>query len=320
MPQVRRWVLEPKGGLGDVQVPCVELRGDADGPRVSLIAGVHGCEYTAMLALRRLIRSLDPAQVSGRVVVVPVVNVTAFRARSPFVVPEDGRNLNRLFPGRRNGSAAEHLASCVFDEVIAGSDALVDLHAGDLPEELEPFAMYDEEPDGGTGETEATARRMAEAYGLGYVVRHPRSGGPVGGTSTEAAAAVGIPAITAESGGRGLVEEEAVRRHLWGVTNVLRMLGALSGPCVPPARPPVHLDRFLWLRTRAGGWWDPAVNAGARVERGDLLGTVSNLYGDELERVESPAAGVPLFLTSSPAVAEDGLLLGLGTYPNGHRP
>jgi predicted deacylase len=312
VPTVRRRVLEPGGVLGDVQVPCVELRGDEDGPSVALIAGVHGCEYTSMLALRRLVRTLDPAQVRGRILVVPVVNVTAFRARTAFVVPEDGRNLNRVFPGRRGGSAAEQLACCVFDEVVGGADALVDLHAGDLPEELEPFAMYDQAPGGGSTEVEATARRMAEAYGLGYVVRHPRQGGPVGGTSTEAAAAVGIPGITAESGGRGLVEEDAVARHLWGVTNVLRLVGALSGAYVPPARPPVRVDRFVWLRTRSGGWWEPAVHTGARVEEGDLLGTVSDLFGDELERVISPAAGVPLFVTSSPAVAENGLVLGLG--------
>lgn len=311
-PEVRRRVLEPGGALGDTQVPCVEVRGDANGPRVALIAGVHGCEYTGMLALRRLVRSLDPARVRGSVVVVPVVNVTGFRARAPFVVPEDGNNLNRIFPGRRDGTAAERLARCVFDEVIAGSDALVDLHAGDLPEELEPFAMYDQAPPGGSADTEATARRLAEAYGLGYVVRHPVSGGPVGGTSTEAAAAVGIPAIIAESGGRGLVEEEAVERHLWGATNVLRLLGALAGQPADPARPPIHLDRFLWLRTRVGGWWEPAVRAGTRVGAGDLLGTVSDPFGDELERVSAPAAGPLLFVTSSPAVAADGLLLGLG--------
>lgn len=310
MPTVRRRVLEPGGALGDVQLPCFELCGDEDGPTVALIAGVHGCEYTSMLALRRLARTLDPADVTGRIVVVPLVNVTAFRARAAFVVPEDGENLNRVFPGRRDGSAAEHLACYVFEEVIAGADALVDLHAGDLPEELEPFAMYDEV--GGSAEVEATARRMAEAYGLGYVVRHPRQGGPVGGTSTEAASAAGIPGIIAESGGRGLVEEDAVARHLWGVTNVLRLLGALSGPHVPPARPPVLMDRFVWLRAESAGWWEPAVHAGTRVEEGDLLGTVSDLFGDELERVIAPAPGVPLFVTSSPAVAANGLLLGLG--------
>ena len=311
MTDVRRRVLEPGGALQDACLPCVEFHGDRDGPRVALIAGVHGCEYTSMLALRRLIRSLDPHTVAGHLIVVPVVNVTAFRARTPFAVPEDGKNLNRSFPGTADGTAAEALARYVFDEVIAGSDALVDMHAGDLPEELEPFAMYDEAVDGNT-KTEETARRMAEAYGLGYVVRHPRSGGPVGGASTEAAAAVGIPAITAESGGRGIVEEQAVDRHLRGVTNVLRLLGTLPGEPVRLGDPAVHLERFIWLRSRAGGWWEPAVHAGDHVEEGDLLGTVSDLFGDQLERIEAPAAGVPLFVTSSPAVAEDGLLLGLG--------
>ena len=184
---------------GGRQVPYVDVRGAADGPHLTVIAGVHGTEYTSIAAVREWARTLDPAQVRGRITAVPLVNPTAFAARSPFVVPEDGKNLNRCFPGRADGSAAEALAHRVFEALVVGSDALLDLHAGDLPEALEPFSIYEESP------VEAAARDLALAYGLGHVVRQAAVQRTVAGSTCAAAADVGIPAIIAESGQNGIV-------------------------------------------------------------------------------------------------------------------
>jgi predicted deacylase len=292
--------------LPGVEIAYFEAQGAREGPRVTVIAGIHGCEYASMLGVRRFIRALDPAALAGTVVAVPIVNVPAFVSRSPFVVPEDGKNLNRSFPGAADGTAAERLAHLVFTELITPSDYLLDCHAGDLPEDLEPFALYDESP------VEDAARTMAMAYGADYVIRSPQTGGAVGGSSSQAAASIGVPAIIAEAGGRGIVEEDAVARHVAGIGNVLRVLGLLDGGDAPESRPVHHLDRFLWLRSQHAGWWEPAVRVGSSVPAGGLLGTVADAYGDELERIVAPEAGVPMFITSSPAVAADGLLLGLG--------
>jgi len=291
------------------ETPVIEVSGDSAGPRLSVIAGVHGCEYASMAGVRRWVSALSGRSLRGTVQVVPVVNLSAFRARSAFVVPEDGKNLNRCFPGSSDGTAAERLAAAVFEQVIVGSDALVDMHAGDLVEALEPFALYDEGP------AESVARGMAAAYGVGYVLRQaPGPGAAFGGTSSAAAAAVGIPAIIAEAGGCGLVEEAAVAAHVRGLDGVVRYLGMAVGEAAPgPAPEPVYLDRFIWPRTPRAGWWEPAVRVGETVAAGQMLGTVSTLDGGEvLETLAAPADGVILFLTSSPAVAADGLLLGLG--------
>ena len=128
-----------------------------------------------MAAVRRWTRNLEQREFSGRVRAVPILNVTAFRARSPFVVPEDGKNLNRCFPGNPDGTLAERLAYAAFTELITGSDAVIDAHCGDMVEALEPFALYE------AGAAEATARDMALAYGLGYVIRQERGPGPRGG-------------------------------------------------------------------------------------------------------------------------------------------
>jgi uncharacterized protein len=295
--------------LAGLAVPLVEVTGSADGPTLTVIAGVHGCEYASMAGVRRWLSDLATRELRGRVRAVPVLNVTAFAARSPFVVPEDGKNLNRCFPGDPGGTLAERLAYDAFTRLIAGSDAVVDAHCGDLVEALQPFALYE------AGPAEDQAGALAAAYGLPYVIR--QSAGPgraVTGSSSGAAAEAGIPAITAEAGGCGLVEEYAVALHVAGLNGVLGELGMAARPAgAGPAAAPTRLGQFLWLRCQDSGWWEPAIAAGEQVAAGQVLGTVSSLDGATVqETIVAPADGVIIFLTSSPAVAADGLLLGLG--------
>ncbi len=295
-----------------VEIPYLDVTGAAPGPRLTIIAGVHGTEYTSIEAVRIFARGLDPAVIAGRITAVPVVNVPAFWARSPFVVPADGKNLNRSFPGDPAGGYTEVYAHHVFESFIADADYLLDLHAGDLPEALEPFTLYEESP------VESVARDLARAYGLGHVVRQARAERTIGGSTSAAAADAGIPAIVAESGQNGLVEPGAVERHLTGLANVARHLGLLEGHPLP-APPPSEHQGWHWIRTPVAGWWAPAVPVGTDVAEGDLLGTVSALSGELLHEVRAPVAGVPLFLTTSPAVLADGVLLGVanGVNPTG---
>jgi uncharacterized protein len=300
-------VLRRTLSLAGLDIPVVELTGAVDGPRLTVLAGVHGCEYAPMAAVRRWTKALAGRELRGSVRAVPVLNLPAFRARTPFLVPDDGKNLNRCFPGDPDGTLADRLAHAAFTQLIQDSDALIDVHAGDMVEALEPFALYDKGP------AEARALELATAYGLGYVIRQePGPDRAVGGTTSTAAAEIGIPAIIAEAGGCGLVEAAAVAAHVHGLDQVLAVLG-MTGPPATLAAAPVHLGRFLWLRSVSEGWWEPAVRPGEQVTEGQLLGTVSSLDGAEvLQPVTAPAPGVPMFITSSPAVAADGLLLGLG--------
>ena len=129
--------------LAGLELPCFEARGAADGPHLCLIAGIHGGEYSSIAAVVRFMNELDERAL-GRITAVPIVSMTSFRARVAFVVPEDGKNLNRCFPGSAGGTFSEVLAHHVFDELIAPGDVLVDLHGGDMVEALEPFTLYNE--------------------------------------------------------------------------------------------------------------------------------------------------------------------------------
>jgi uncharacterized protein len=302
---VAREVALGEGALAGLELPYFEAQGARPGPRLCLLAGVHGCEYSSIAAVIRFMRGLDAERLAGSIVAVPVVNPESFRSRTPFVSPADGKNLNRCFPGDPEGTFSDALADLVFRRFVRGSDALLDLHGGDMVEALEPFALYDASP------VEERSLEIARAFGLPWIVRAEESASPVAGTSSGAAAALGIPAAIAEVGGCGLLEQHAVEAHMRGIGRVLERLG-MAESAASADGPQYSVDRFVWLRSAHEGWWQPAAGAGALVARGELLGTVSDLHGEQLERIESPEEGVLLFVTSSPAVAANGLLLGLG--------
>jgi hypothetical protein len=290
--------------LDGLEHPCFEARGARSGPRLALIGGVHGCEYSSIAAVTRFMRELDTAALAGSILAVPVVSMESFTQRSPFLVPVDGKNLNRSFPGDPHGTAAEVLAHHVAKAFIEPTDYLLDLHAGDLPEALEPFVLYDESP------VEARAREIAIAYGLGHVVRQTTAVRTVAGSTSALAADLGKPSITAESGQCGILDQGAVDRHLAGLANVTALLGVLPGEVAAPV-PTREFEGWHWLTTPVAGWWEPAVPVGTQVAGGDLLGTVTDVLGDGRHEVRAPGPGVPLFITSSPAVVAEGLLLGI---------
>jgi predicted deacylase len=301
----RRTIVFSDPRLAGLEHPTFEARGDRDGPHVALIAGVHGCEYSSIAAVIRFMNELDTAELAGSVTAVPVVSMQSFHRRSPFVVPEDGKNLNRTFPGTYDGTYTDALARSIFDELIAPADVLIDLHGGDLVEALEPFAIYDGSP------VEEQARALAVAFGLPYVVREDPAAG-LAGMTCSAAAHAGIPAVIAEAGGCGQLEPAAVEMLVEGTRNALRSLEMLPGPVDPPRADMRVVGAFDWLRCRNAGFWEAAVGGGDKVGAGQLLGRVTTLHGDLQEEIHAPRDGVVLFLTTSAAVTDDGLLLGLG--------
>jgi hypothetical protein len=288
----------------DLEHPAYEARGARDGPHVALIGGVHGCEYSSIAAVSRFMNELDPSELAGSITAVPIVSMESFRQRSPFVVPADGKNLNRSFPGAYDGSYTDVLARSIFDQIIEPADVLLDLHGGDMVEALEPFAIYDASPH------EERAHGIALAFGLPYVVRQESDESGLGGMTSSAAAHAGIPAVIAEAGGCGQLEEAATSLLVDGVRNVLRHLGMLPGEPSPPRSR--FVGKFVWFRASQDGWWQPAVAAGDEVAEGQLVGTLRTLYGDVLEELHASSPGVVLFLTTSPAVGTGGPLLGLG--------
>jgi len=147
-------------GMATLEVPVAIVNGSRPGPRVSVTAGIHGAEYVSIAALREVVLGLDPSAVAGSLVAVLTASPAAFAARTIYLNPLDGLNLNRQFPGDEHGSPTQRLAHWLTNEVIAGSDAFVDMHCGDMNEALVSFTGIEETGD---ASLDARSRELAEA-------------------------------------------------------------------------------------------------------------------------------------------------------------
>lgn len=296
--------------LADWSWPATVIRGAHEGPRIAIISGVHPTEYPAIEANIRLARRIDQASLHGTIISVPLIDVPAFLPRSPFVCPIDQKNPNRFFPGDPNGTFTEVMNDAIFRAVIRPSDALIDLHGGDLVEALAPFTIYSVS---GNEQIDAASEAMGLAMGLRYLIANTPKPGGLGGTTIQAAAAAGIPAILPEAGSCGLLTEPETALLIDGVENVLRHLGLLSGPVksMPPA---TKITEFTWLFAPAEGLWYPSVEVGDTVRKDQTLGRIASIFGDDVARVTAPHDGDVLFLTTSPAMREAGVLLAVGGH------
>jgi predicted deacylase len=299
--------------------PVISVTGAKPGPVLFVNAGVHGGEYPAIEAVIRLSKTLDPKKISGTVILMPVMNLSAFWTRTPFVCPIDNVNPNRVFPGDPGGSYSEQMTHALIHEFVVHADAYIDLHGGDIPEALVPFVICRAAHD----DVAKKSKAIATAFGLPYVLTISKPVQPskghragAGGLSSYAGAAEkGVPSILAEAGGVGQLQEDAAKLLVGGVMKVMRHLNMLpedGSLKMGDGKEPKILTKFEWLYTKHAGMWYPRVAAGDAVKKGKEIGTVGDLFGDVLEKIVSPVNGVVLFLTINPSVLENGLLMGLG--------
>lgn len=293
--------LAVQAGRDSTSIPVTVLHGRRPGPVLGIIAGVHGYEYAPIVAVQQLAQALDPAQLSGTVLLVHLANVPGFFGRRLQVNPVDGLNLNRTFPGRPDGSLTERLAWQLSEQVIARCTHLVDVHAGDGHEELRPYAGYYEYT--ATPVLGAQGRQLAAALGLPFVVQfgnEPRWEGPSLYCSREAVRR-GIPAADIECGGLG----QATPGQVQQIRQALgRLLGHLHLTAAAPAPSPTScfIARRTFLTSAYTGCFYPAVKAGELVYQGQALGTITDLFGRPLAEVTAPATGVLLYLTATPPI------------------
>jgi predicted deacylase len=176
-------------------------------------------------------------------------------------------------------------------------------------EDLEPFLGY---LSTGNDDIDIKSRQMIDAYpGAGWVISM-FPGGERAGMLYGAAAQAGVPAILAESGGRGLPLEADIQRHVDGVLNIWRSLGLLGDAPPKQVTPPRVLKRNDWLRSEHEGIFLCHVQPGENVKQGQLLGEMVDLLGNHLQDIASPADGLILFTVTSPAIKKEGLLLAVG--------
>lgn len=292
----------PAGVDAGTRIPVTLIHGARPGPVLALIAGTHGYEYAPIIALQRLRAQLDPAELSGTVVLVHVANMPSFLGRTVYYSPIDGKNLNRVYPGKPDGTVSERIAYAITTEVIERADAVVDLHCGDGNEALRPYLYW---PKTGNAELDERSRRLALAFGLDHIVINTeRPADPQASVYTDNTAITrGKPAITTETGQIGETSEEWVRLAERGVWNLLKHFQMIPGEPAK-AEAVVWLDKAEVLRAPETGIFYAATKPGYTVAQGALLGTLTDFFGAKLADVRAPFTGMVNYVVATPPVSK----------------
>ena len=262
-----------------LRLPVNILVGRADGPCLVLVAGIHGDESEGVLALMEFWSELDPARFTGRVVLVPVANPPAFAAHRR-TSPLDGLDLNRIFPGKADGSPSERIAHRLFDSVLRHCDFLFSLHSWYSSGVVLPYVEFKQNI--------GTARASLEAAkASGFDLIRISEWSP--GLMTRVVNEAGIPGMEAEIGGTGISTPE--NRDLYKA-RIRALMGHLGMTASPQHTSPTRLVDHVDLLAPDGGVLMITTRLGAEVAAGEKLAQISDLHKRPLAEVRSPSNGL----------------------------
>jgi predicted deacylase len=290
----------PAGADAAASLPVAVLHGSRPGPVVAFIAGSHGTEYASIVALTRLIERIDPARLAGTVIIMPLLNVASWEQMTVHVNPVDHKGMNSSYPGNPAGTQTERALDLVTRLVVERSDVVVDLHGGDLDEDLRPYSYWIRT---GSDAQDTASRKLVLAFGLDHIIvrdidlANPAATRSLGGS----ALARGKAVIVAEAGRSGLVPETEVDALVNGCLNVLGEQKMLERP-VKPVAAPVYLSAGSRVQADKGGMFFASVARDTRVSAGQVLGYTSDYLGRRTGDVKSPATGLVTFIRGVPSM------------------
>lgn len=292
--------IAPRAGDEGTAIPFTIINGATPGPVLALIAGTHGMEYPPILAAQRLIKSIDPKSLRGTIILVETANMPSFLGRTIYYSPIDRKNLNRVFPGKADGTISERIAHAITTEVIARATHLVDMHCGDGNEWLRPYLYWIVTGDPKVVED---AKALALAFGFDHIVMDRER--PVDPNASiylsNTAQLRGKPALTIESGGLGKTDEASIAAIENGVRGVMKHLKMTDAGPSPVAHPTI-IDHNQVLTSGATGLLYPQVQPGQMVAEGALFARITDFHGRTLEEIRAPFAGEVLYVVATPPI------------------
>lgn len=300
----------PAGQDAAASIAVAVVHGARPGPVLAVVAGSHGTEYASILAVERLIQQLDPARISGSVILVPLVNVASFEHKIVHVNPVDGKNMNRFYPGRPDGTQTERASFLITNEVIERSDHVIDMHGGDLDESLRPYTYWTVT---GNAAQDDVSKGMALAFGLDHIIistnrpKDPAASRYLENTATTR----GKPSITVEAGHAGTTDPDDIAALVEGTLSVMRHLRMLPGePAV--VENPVWIERLADVASEQTGIFYPLVKRGTYVQAGMKLGYVTDYVGTTIFEARAPESGVVLYIRAVPSLTKGETIASIG--------
>lgn len=310
------YIAVPGGGDAAANVPVIVVNGAKPGPVLAMIAGSHGTEYASIIALQKLAQAADPAELSGTLILVPLINVPSFMQKVPHVNPVDGKNMNRFYPGKADGTQTDRVSWAVAKQVVDRCDYLVDLHGGDLDENLRRYSYLAE-----TGKSQdATSKALVLAFGLDHIIlqdfRNPVApGGAV--TVTRYAAGLGKPTVTAEAGHAGTTDKDDIDALIQGCWNVARYLKMIPGTAAPVEHP-LWFSQVNVMAAPTDGVFYPTAAPEAYVSQGMSIGYITDYFGRKISDAISPISGVVLYIGAVPSLKKGDTIAHIGQIAETH--
>lgn len=298
---------------GSLPLPVYVIQGSAH-PRITIVGAQHSCEYCGSDAMIQLIRdfdSVDPQGVNGSIVMIPVANVPGYPNRVCCVSQFDGSNLNRSYPGNPNGTVCERIAYTIWNIVKTGDFAL-DLHGGDISEYIIRYAEMHRSEDEAINQASLELASCFDLEAVLFSVAGRDYGYPDYRSLYGLAQENGIPASIIEAGGTGISDPASVEYFYEGLKNVFHRLGILDMPrkleWAKEKRPIPTTMGVSCIERPAEGRFVSFVAAGDRVEKGQLMGEITDYLGEVKDQIRAPLTGIVSLVQSTRGKNEDDLI------------
>lgn len=292
-----------------VKLPVTLINGKSDGKTVLITAGIHNAEYSGIETAIQLAGEIDPDEISGGLMIIHLVNISGFENRTMSVVPEDGKNLNRIFPGDPDGTEGDKICHFLVTAFFSRADFYIDLHAGDGYESLAPYVYY---LGAAAPEVVARAKAMAQKVDVPYMVRSDIATGG----AYNYAGSCGIPSILIERGGEARWSEAEVALYKADVKNVLHHLAVLREKVKVNENKPVDISDVVYENAAFTGCWYPRKKSGETFKKGEELGVIKDYFGKLQQTCIAKYDGVILYQVSSLAILKDGSMIAYGKIDN----
>jgi len=300
----------PAGVDAATSIPVVVINGAKPGKVLALVSGAHGTEYVSIIAIEKLITALDPTQLTGTVILVPLVNIQSFELKVPHVNPVDNKSMNRFYPGKADGTQTERASFLITKEIVDRCDYLIDYHGGDLDESLRPYSYW---APVGRDAQDRTSKEMVLAFGLDHIIIWRERPTDVAATRylDNTASVRGKPSIVVEAGHAGTVDSDDLALLVNGTFSTMRALKMLAGE-PHPIENPVWLDKLEDVLSDGPGIWYPLVKRGTYVQAGMKLGYITDFFGKVIAEPRAPVSGVLLHVNAVPSLKKGDNIADIG--------
>ncbi|MBX2870725.1 MAG: succinylglutamate desuccinylase/aspartoacylase family protein [Saprospiraceae bacterium] len=285
-------------------LPVAIIKGKTDGPVFTIVAGVHGYEYPPIVATQAIMQEIDVQKLKGTLVVIPIANLGSFFTRTPFINPQDQKNLNNAFPGKADGSITEQIAHFITTNIIPVSEVFLDIHGGDACEDLIPFVCYYNNTK--KPKQTALAKKLSEDSGFEFVVSYPYTISDTDPAKYTFKQAVqdGKTALSIECGKLGNVQEENVNLIKTGVYNMLATMDMYANGSGPHPNI-VYRNDQTYIKSAVDGIFYSEFKAGDTVKKDEIVGHTTDEFGKTIEEYKSPKDGVILYMLATPPINVD---------------